>query len=381
MKQTFLSLLIMLCSISTWAQKPIKMQIINENKPAPTKYYIQVGEEDKYGSYKPEEVIEAQNGKFYYSTNISKIVPAKLKQESGENAHATTFYLVPGENLIFTLKGEEHFYGGSKIYEECNKADEAITPYLKEVNEYYDNFMENVGNLPEGEKEKATKAFQDTLTMKYNAFEKAAKEYGKANSNSEGAFLFLGNHVYADSVYTLAGDMVKNGRVGEYLRARMAYIKEQRELSEKRNKEREERIASMNGTPAKDFTLNDINGNPLSLSSLQGKYVVLDFWGSWCGWCIKGFPDMKKYYTKYSDKLQILGIDCNDTEQQWKDAVKKYELPWLHVYNTRTSSVVEDYNITGYPTKIVIDPKGNVIKVVIGEDPAFYTYLDELFSK
>ena len=50
------------------------------------------------------------------------------------------------------------------------------------------------------------------------------------------------------------------------------------------------------GQMAPDFTLKDLQGNDLSLSSLRGKYVVLDFWGSWCGWCIKGIPDMKKYY-------------------------------------------------------------------------------------
>ena len=48
------------------------------------------------------------------------------------------------------------------------------------------------------------------------------------------------------------------------------------------------------GQMAPDFTLKDLQGNDLSLSSLRGKYVVLDFWGSWCGWCIKGIPDMKE---------------------------------------------------------------------------------------
>ena len=50
---------------------------------------------------------------------------------------------------------------------------------------------------------------------------------------------------------------------------------------------------------APDFTLNDINGKPLVLSSLRGKYVILDFWGSWCVWCIRGIPNMKEYYNKY----------------------------------------------------------------------------------
>ena len=76
-------------------------------------------------------------------------------------------------------------------------------------------------------------------------------------------------------------------------------------------KEAEERAAKQQatGVEAPDFTLNDINGKPLSLSSLRGKHVVLDFWGSWCGWCIKGMPQMKEYYAKYKDKLEILGID------------------------------------------------------------------------
>ena len=102
-----------------------------------------------------------------------------------------------------------------------------------------------------------------------------------------------------------------------------------------RRKEAEAKIKE--GLPAPDFTLNDLNGQPLSLSSLRGKYVVLDFWGSWCGWCIKGIPDMKKYYEKYKGKLEILGIDCRDTEEKWKAAVEKHELPWLPLRHTGLS--------------------------------------------
>ena len=135
------------------------------------------------------------------------------------------------------------------------------------------------------------------------------------------------------------------------------------------------------GIEAPDFTLNDLNGKPLSLSSLRGKYVILDFWGSWCGWCIKGIPEMKEYYKKYAGKLEILGIDCNDPEAKWKAAVEKYELPWLHVYNPRDSKVLEQYGIQGFPTKIIVGPDGKIVKTIIGEDPAFYTLLDELFGK
>ena len=146
-------------------------------------------------------------------------------------------------------------------------------------------------------------------------------------------------------------------------------------------KAREEARKNMvEGVVAPDFTLKDLQGKDLTLSSLRGKYVVLDFWGSWCGWCIKGIPDMKKYYEKYKDRMEILGVDCNDTEEKWKAAVEKHELPWLHVRNTDEADITVKYGIQGYPTKIVIDPEGKVAKIVVGEDPAFYKYLDELFK-
>ena len=142
-----------------------------------------------------------------------------------------------------------------------------------------------------------------------------------------------------------------------------------------------EQVTETTDTPAPDFTLNDINGKPLTLLSLRGQYVILDFWGSWCPWCIKGFPEMKNYYAKYKGKFEILGIDCNDSDAKWKSAVAANELPWLQVYNPRDSKVLEDYGIQGFPTKIIIDPKGNIVQTIIGEDPAFYTLLDELFGK
>ncbi len=133
---------------------------------------------------------------------------------------------------------------------------------------------------------------------------------------------------------------------------------------------------------APDFELPDLQGNPMKLSSLRGKYVVLDFWGSWCIWCIRGIPKMKEVYAKYKDKMEILGIDFNDTEEKWKAAVEKYSLPWLQVRcpDEQAQMIGSLYHLEGFPTKAVIDPEGKLLKVVVGEDPAFYTYLDELFK-
>ena len=142
-------------------------------------------------------------------------------------------------------------------------------------------------------------------------------------------------------------------------------------------------VAETAGDLAPDFELPALQGNTLKLSSLRGKYVVLDFWGSWCIWCIRGIPAMKQAYAKHKDKMEILGIDCRDTEEKWKAAVEKYDLPWLQVRcsDAALQTIGQQYHLEGFPTKVVIDPEGKLVKVVVGEDPQFYTLLDELFAK
>lgn len=139
-------------------------------------------------------------------------------------------------------------------------------------------------------------------------------------------------------------------------------------------KQREE---IMSGTAlAPDFTLPDLQGRKVSLSDYRGKWVVIDFWGSWCGWCIKGFPKLKDAYKQYGDKLVVIGVDCNETEDAWRAGVKKYELPWVNVYcGEANASLLSEYGITGFPTKGIVDPEGHLVDLTVGEDPSFFDRL------
>ena len=139
---------------------------------------------------------------------------------------------------------------------------------------------------------------------------------------------------------------------------------------------------AVDGELAPDFELPNLQGSTTKLSSLRGKYVVLDFWGSWCVWCIRGIPKMKEAYTKYKDKMEILGVDCRDTEEKWRAAVDEHQLPWLQVRcpDEQLQTIASQYSIEGFPTKVIIDPDGKLVRTVVGEDPAFYTFLDELFK-
>lgn len=126
---------------------------------------------------------------------------------------------------------------------------------------------------------------------------------------------------------------------------------------------------------APDFSLKDLDGKDVSLNDFRGKWVVLDFWGSWCIWCVRGIPEMKEVYKELSPKVEFIGIDCGDTPEVWKNAVKQYELPWVNVYNPEDGPILTHYEIQGFPTKVIINPEGFIYDYVIGEDPAFYESL------
>ena len=155
-------------------------------------------------------------------------------------------------------------------------------------------------------------------------------------------------------------------------------------------KSEEEKIAAIiaamplkPGMDAPDFTLKDVEGNDVSLSSFAGKWVVLDFWGTWCRFCVQGIPAMKEAYAAYHPEgLEIIGIDCNEPEENWKAGVAKFELPWVNVYNPapRGEGVGADYGVKAYPTKFIIDPEGKVVATYLGEDPAFYQALEQIFK-
>ncbi|MBQ8968179.1 MAG: redoxin domain-containing protein [Bacteroidaceae bacterium] len=136
------------------------------------------------------------------------------------------------------------------------------------------------------------------------------------------------------------------------------------------------------GQMAPDFTLNDPEGKPLSLSSLRGKYVVLDFWGTWCKWCVKGIPDMRACYEKYEGKFEMLSIDFGDDEDTWLKAIDSYKMNWKHVITDEESAqeLQTLYAIEGFPTKIIVNPEGKIDHITVGEDPAFYKYIDDLFE-
>ena len=118
------------------------------------------------------------------------------------------------------------------------------------------------------------------------------------------------------------------------------------------------------------------------IAQLKGKYSVLDFWGSWCGPCISGFPKMKEYYQKYNTKLEFVGIACNDKKDDWEKAIKENQLNWIHILNDKSINDISVlYGISSYPTKFIIDKEGKIIEKFVGEKDDFYDMIDKIMQQ
>ena len=120
-----------------------------------------------------------------------------------------------------------------------------------------------------------------------------------------------------------------------------------------------------NGTQLPEINIPDVNGKAISLSSLKGKYVLVDFWASWCGPCRAENPNVVAAYNNYKDKgFTIYSISLDDDKEKWKQAIAKDKLAWqYHVSELKgwQSDVVHQFGIESIPTNYLIDKEGKII--------------------
>lgn len=120
------------------------------------------------------------------------------------------------------------------------------------------------------------------------------------------------------------------------------------------------------GELALEFSQNDTLGKPVSLSSFKGKYVLLDFWASWCGPCRAENPNVVKVFNKYKDKnftILSVSLDQPDGKDRWIQAIHDDKLTWTHVSDLQfwANAVAKQYDIQSIPANLLIDPKGKII--------------------
>lgn len=336
-----------------------------------------------FGSPRGNKITDlvTKNGKFEYKVQLDK--PKNIAfyrpfgQQKGKSmVESGSIPAIPGETV--ELKGTivNNQMKGTGFYKQYANLHNLVKGFYQTIYSESEKYAAKIKDTQDEKvKKEAAEAYETNMNVAKEKLNTELTTYLNEHKNEE-ATAFVASYLdpsKLDKVMKTLDPNIVNGRLAGVFDAVKARLKAQ-ELQE----EAEEAVQA--GKMAPDFTLKDIHGKDFSLSSLRGKYVVLDFWGSWCGWCIKGMPEMKKYYEKYKGKFEIVGVDCQDTEAKWKAAVEKHQLPWIHVKNETKDLTPEKYAVTGYPTKVLINPDGTINKIIVGEDPEFYKYLDSLFE-
>ena len=270
----------------------------------------------------------------------------------------------PDDNVVIKINSLNPFdfsLSGSQITDAMNT--------LKDIEKPFDEKQKEI--LAKGDNN------DEALQGIYEDYQVALSDFVKQNPASSASayvLLYLNNDDFLDLAENASPEL-KSSILYPLIENKITQTKEEIE-KQKLQHEMEE-----NGMEAPGFTLKDLQGKNVSLSEFKGKWVILDFWGSWCPWCIKGFHELKEAYEKYGDELVIIGVDCRESEEDWRAGVEKYQLPWVNVYNPKDSNLTSEYAVPGYPTKAIIDPQGIIKNITVGHDPAFYEALTSLLGK
>lgn len=398
-KLSFLTTCLIAASLAHAQQKPFSITGNIEGKSDAYIYLYVMGGEP--GVRKMDSAL-ITNGRFSFSGQLAGPAQAMLamdKAPRGNYGKNAEIYLVPADmqlSLSYDSFEEPKLTGSpvQKEADELRKSKASVTAQIKPLSEAYNKANNTYIDAIRAKKDEATLAsLKEAANGAKDAMDPLIEQLRKLDE------VFMDKYpksfITASMLrYRIGGMKLKEGQ------ERYGKLTDDVKKSSLGKEIKKELDALQTGSPGAQafvFASKELRGEPLSLADYKGKYVLLDFWASWCVPCRKGNPHLLSLYAKYKDKgFEIIGVSDDDSNPEaWQKAVDKDGIGvWKHVLRglkrvdgpalfDRSASISDRYGIHTLPTKVLIDPNGIIIGRYGGggeNDEAMDRKLAEVFS-
>ncbi len=370
MKKSLIAL-VMLISITTMAQneKPFRLQGSLKNILLPAqKVYI---------SYQSNgnnvlDSVNVTDGQYSFSGKLTEPLLARLRIKYNPGVDGKPVKVVGGRDLITLFLSPDHIdvssidsfsnatIKGSKANDEYKK----LVTLLKPVNDILAELYPAYNKASKAKDVAGAKAIEAKIDAQDLELKKIYAEYVRNNISSPIALFAVNqaagwdiNPEIVGPLYAALPESARQSASGKNLGDRL-------EIAGK----------TAIGKPAMNFTQNDTLGMPVSLASFRGKYVLVDFWASWCGPCREENPNVVKAFQQFKNKnfhIVSISLDQPGAKDKWIDAIHKDNLTWTHVSDLKywENDVAKQYGIRAIPQNFLVDPQGNIVaKNLNGEE-------------
>ncbi len=361
-KAIIIAVACLLCSNKMWADGLIQVDGKLEGANGGYVYLIRGGEKDS---------ASVKNGQFHFKKNFDR---PDYYTISANGASGLRFFVSSAGKLTFS--GNAVSMATATVAGECVKDWNGYTAHVKTVSDNIDQL--NREKRKEGLSADEKKVIDGKLEQLTDERNTQTKAFIIAHPNSTLSPCLIANMFAFDASAKAAAELsaLYNG-LGD--KAKQSFY------GKKLQEEAEATARIAVGAQAPAFTQLDRDGKEISLADYKGKYVILDFWGSWCAPCRKSHPHLVELYAKYKgENFDILGLAGNEKPENWTKAIEEDGMTWRQVNvkgNDPKQALLNLYHIRAFPTKILVDPNGVILLYCIGSVEEIDAKLKEVFGK